>query len=147
MGRAARLVLLTALAFGTARAQDAGDLPPDGDVAAYCLGANRLLAERFRRMQLWACGRGPAMAWCRDAKATAPRATLDRERLAMRFARYLDEKGLLDADQPEIRRKVTQRVEDGSGDAAACFNEKGERDEAACDRLQRCENAEKIDGL
>ena len=99
-------------------------------------------------MQLWGCGNAPAMAWCREAKKSAPEAMRYRERLVMRFARVLSEKGLLDVEQPTAaRKKLAQIVADGTKDAELCFNEKGDRDEAACDRLQRCIEAEKLTGI
>jgi hypothetical protein len=121
-------------------------LPAEDETRAYCLGVNRQLAERFRKMQLWGCGRGPDMQWCRDAKATAPEAMHHREKLVIRFANTLAAKGLLDAERPEVRQKVNAAVDAGSADAQACFNDKGTRDEAACERLQRCEAAEKLAG-
>lgn len=120
----------------------------DDALSAYCLGANGELAERFRRMQLWGCGNAPAMAWCRDAKASAPEAMRHRERLVMRFTKTLTDKGLFDVAQPvELRRQLTAIVADGAKDATACFNDKGEKDDAACQRLQRCAEAEKHLGL
>ncbi|MDB5488709.1 MAG: hypothetical protein JWQ58_2424, partial [Reyranella sp.] len=49
------------------------DEPPSAgdETTAYCLGVNRQLAERFRQMQLWGCGKAVAMEWCRVAKASA----------------------------------------------------------------------------
>ncbi len=83
------------------------------------------------------------MQWCRDAKASAPEAMRARERLVIRFANVLTRKGLLDVEQPAAARsRLTQIVADGSADAAQCFNPKGDRDEAACERLQRCVEAE-----
>ena len=120
----------------------------DDALSAYCLGANGELAERFRRMQLWGCGNAPTMAWCRDAKASAPEAMRHRERLVMRFTKTLTDKGLFDVAQPvELRRQLTAIVADGAKDANACFNDKGEKDDAACQRLQRCAEAEKHLGL
>lgn len=120
----------------------------DDALSAYCLGANGELAERFRRMQLWGCGNAPAMAWCRDAKASAPEAMRHRERLVMRFTKTLTDKGLFDVAQPiELRRQLTAMVADGAKDANACFNDKGDKDNAACERLQRCAEAEKHLGL
>ena len=88
------------------------------------------------------------MAWCREAKKSAPEAMRYRERLVMRFARVLSEKGLLDVEQPTAaRKKLAQFIADGTKDAEFCFNPNGERDEAACDRLQRCAEAEKLTGL
>lgn len=137
------LVLLLALAALPVRAQEAEAPSSDDDIAAYCLGVNRQLAERFRQMQLWGCGKGPSMQWCRDAKASAPEAMRARERLVIRFANILTRKGLFDVEQPlAARARLTQIVADGSADAAACFNPKGDRDEAACERLQRCVEAE-----
>lgn len=154
------VLLLVALAAPPASAQPGvppastqSGVPPapaqidgsDDETAAFCLGVNRQLVERFRRMQLWGCGKGPDMAWCREAKAGAPDAMRHRERLVIRFAAYLSDRGLLDVERPvEARRKVAQLVDDGSQDAARCFNEKGEKDEAACERLQRCEAAERL---
>ena len=150
-------VLLAALAT-PALAQSAEPAAPttppapaiaaDDALSAYCLGANGELAERFRRMQLWGCGNAPAMAWCRDAKASAPEAMRHRERLVMRFTKTLTDKGLFDVAQPvELRRQLTAIVADGSKDANACYNDKGEKDNAACERLQRCADAEKHLGL
>jgi len=137
------LVLLLALAALPVRAQEAEPLASDDDLAAYCLGVNRQLAERFRQMQLWGCGKAAGMEWCRQAKASAPEAMRARERLVIRFANELTRKGLLDVERPpEFRARLTQIVADGSTDAAACFNPKGDRDEPACDRLQRCAEAE-----
>ena len=137
------LVLLLALAALPANAQEAETLTGDDDMSAYCLGVNRQLAERFRQMQLWGCGKAPSMEWCRQAKASAPEAMRARERLVIRFANELTRKGLLDVEQPApARARLTQIVADGSTDAAQCFNPKGERDEAACARLQRCVEAE-----
>ena len=135
--------LLLALAALPAHAQDAEPLSSEDDLTAYCLGVNRQLAERFRQMQLWGCGKAAGMQWCRDAKASAPEAMRARERLVIRFANVLTRKGLLDVEQPpESRARLTKIVSDGSTDARACFNPKGDRDEAACERLQRCEEAE-----
>ena len=137
------VVLLLVLAALPANAQQ--DEPPTtGDeITAYCLGVNRQLAERFRQMQLWGCGRAASMQWCRDAKASAPDAMRARERLVIRFANELTRKGLLDVERPpEFRAKVTSIVADGSTDAAQCFNPNGDKDEASCERLQRCEEAE-----
>lgn len=135
------LAALPALAQGQAQAPE--PLRNDDDLAAYCLGVNRQLAERFRQMQLWGCGKAASMQWCRDAKASAPEAMRGRERLVVRFANELTRKGLLDIEQPaEARAKLTAIVADGSTDAAACFNPDGDRDESACERLQRCEEAE-----
>lgn len=114
-------------------------LTTEDEARAYCLGVNRQLAERFRQMQLWGCGRGPDMQWCRDARATAPEAMRRREKLVVGFANTLAARGLLDAERPEVRRKVNAAVDAGSADSQACFNDKGARDEAACGRLQRCE--------
>ncbi|TAJ36206.1 MAG: hypothetical protein EPO67_04055 [Reyranella sp.] len=123
------------------------DVPTaEDETLAYCLGVNRQLAERFRKMQLWGCGRGPDMQWCRDAKEAAPQAMRHREKLVIRFANTLAAKGLLDAERPEVRQKVNAAVDAGSADAQACFNDKGARDEAACERLQRCAAAEKLAG-
>lgn len=136
--------LLLVLAALPARAQDAEPLSSGDDITAYCLGVNRQLAERFRQMQLWGCGKAAGMQWCRDAKAAAPEAMRARERLVIRFANELTRKGLLDVERPPAARaRVTQIVADGSTDAAACFNQKDDRDEAACERLQRCVEAEK----
>ena len=139
------IVLLVAPAFAQT---DAPLAPGDDDAAAYCLGVNRQLVERFRKMQLWGCGKAPSMDWCRAAKAGAPEAMRHRERLAMRFARSLSDKGLFDAERPaDFRQRLTAIVADGSSDAALCFNENGAKDEAACARLQRCEAAEqKLEG-
>ncbi len=135
--------LLLALAALPAHAQDAEPLSSEDDLTAYCLGVNRQLAERFRQMQLWGCGKAAGMQWCRDAKASAPEAMRARERLVIRFANELTRKGLLDIEQPaEARARLTQIVADGSTDAARCFNPDSDRDEAACARLQRCEAAE-----
>ena len=137
------LVLPLVLAALPALAQEAETLAGEDDIAAYCLGVNRQLAERFRQMQLWGCGKGPSMQWCRDAKASAPEAMRSRERLVIRFANELTRKGLFDVEQPlPARTRLTQIVADGSTDAAQCFNPKGDRDEAACERLQRCMEAE-----
>ena len=137
------LVLLLALAALPAHAQEAEILAGEDDIAAYCLGVNRQLAERFRQMQLWGCGKAASMQWCRDAKASAPEAMRSRERLVIRFANELTRKGLFDVEQPvATRARLTQIVADGSADAAQCFNPKGDRDEAACERLQRCVEAE-----
>lgn len=139
----AGLVLLLVLAALPARAQEPEPLLDDDDIAAYCLGVNGQLAERFRQMQLWGCGKAAAMEWCRQAKAAAPEAMRARERLVIRFANVLTRKGLLDVERPpESRARLTQIVSDGSADALACFNPKGDRNEAACARLQRCEEAE-----
>ena len=147
----AGLVLLLLLGLGLAalpalaqaQAQEPESLLDDDDIAAYCLGVNGQLAERFRQMQLWGCGKAAAMEWCRQAKASAPEAMRARERLVIRFANELTRKGLLDVERPaESRARLTQIVADGSTDAAACFNPKGNRDEPACERLQRCVEAE-----
>lgn len=138
------LILLLALAAQPAFAQQ--DEPPsaDDETAAYCLGVNRQLAERFRQMQLWGCGKAPAMEWCRAARASAPEAMRSRERLVIRFANVLTRKGLFDVERPpEARAKLTQIVTDGSTDARLCFNDKGDKDDSACERLQRCVEAEK----
>ncbi len=138
------LVLLLALAALPVFAQQ--DEPPfsEDETTAYCLGVNRQLAERFRQMQLWGCGKAAAMEWCRVAKASAPEAMRARERLVIRFANELTRKGLFDVERPaEARAKLTQIVTDGSNDARLCFNDKGDKDEAACERLQRCVLAEK----
>jgi hypothetical protein len=139
----ASLVLLLVLAALPAHAQQ--DEPPtaDDDLAAYCLGVNGQLAERFRQMQLWGCGKAAAMEWCRQAKAAAPEAMRARERLVIRFANVLTRKGLLDVERPpESRARLTKIVSEGATDAIACFNPKGDRNEPACARLQRCEEAE-----
>lgn len=137
------LVFLLVLAALPASAQEAEPLSSEDDIAAYCLGVNRQLAERFRQMQLWGCGKAASMQWCRDAKASAPEAMRSRERLVIRFANELTRKGLLDVERPaEARARLTQIVADGSNDARLCFNDKGDRDEAACERLQRCVEAE-----
>ena len=139
----AGVVLLLVLAALPAQAQEPEPLLSDDDIAAYCLGVNRQLAERFRQMQLWGCGKAAAMEWCRQAKASAPEAMRARERLVIRFANVLTRKGLLDVERPpDSRARLTRIVADGSTDAAACFNPKGDRDEPACERLQRCEEAE-----
>ena len=139
----AGLVLLLVLAALPARAQEPEPLLDDDDIAAFCLGVNGQLAERFRQMQLWGCGKAAAMEWCRQAKAAAPEAMRARERLVIRFANVLTRKGLLDIERPpESRARLTQIVSEGAADAIACFNPKGDRDEAACARLQRCEEAE-----
>lgn len=141
------LALIVILSFGPAAAQTENLLPVDGELAGYCLGANRQFVERFRKMQLWGCGKGPAMAWCREAKASAPEAMRSRERLVMHFARFLSDKGLLEVDQPAgVRERLAQIVVDGSTDVTLCFNDKGARDEAACERLQRCAEAERLGG-
>ncbi len=138
------LFLLLALTALPAHAQDAEPLSSEDDITAYCLGVNRQLAERFRQMQLWGCGKAAGMQWCRDARAAAPEAMRARERLVIRFANELTRKGLLDVERPaEARARLTQIVADGSTDAAQCFNPKGDKDEAACTRLQRCEATEK----
>jgi hypothetical protein len=137
------LVLLLVIAGCPARAQEPEPLLDDDDLAAYCLGVNGEFAERFRQMQLWGCGKAAGMQWCRDAKASAPEAMRARERLVIRFANVLTRKGLLDIERPpESRSRLTKIVSDGSTDARACFNPKGDRNEAACERLQRCEEAE-----
>ena len=137
------LVLAALPAIARAQAQDPEPLLNDDDIAAYCLGVNGQLAERFRQMQLWGCGKAAAMQWCRDAKASAPEAMRARERLVIRFANVLTRKGLLDVERPpESRARLTKIVSDGSTDARACFNPKGDRDEPACERLQRCADAE-----
>lgn len=140
---------VVALAAAPALAQPDVPVPTplaaDDELAAYCLGANRQLAERFRKMQLWGCGKGPDMAWCREAKARAPEAMRHRERLVIGFAKALSDKGLLDVERrADDRRMLQQLVVDGSADAAKCFNEAGAKDEAACERLQRCEAAERL---
>lgn len=137
------LCLLLVIAALPAHAQEPEPLQNDDDLAAYCLGVNGQLAERFRQMQLWGCGKAAAMQWCRDAKAAAPEAMRARERLVIRFANVLTRKGLLDVEQPpESRARLTKIVSEGAADAIACFNPKGDRNEAACNRLQRCEEAE-----
>ena len=137
------LVLLLVLAALPVKAQDVETLTSDDDLTAYCLGVNRQLAERFRQMQLWGCGKASSMQWCRDAKASAPEAMRMRERLVIHFANELTRKGLLDVERPaEARARLTQIVADGSTDAAQCFNPNGDKDEAACERLQRCEEAD-----
>ena len=137
------LVLLLVIAAFPARAQEPEPLLDDDDLAAYCLGVNGELAERFRQMQLWGCGKAASMQWCRDAKDSAPEAMRARERLAIRFANVLTRKGLLDVERPpEARARLTKIVSDGSTDATACFNPKADRNQAACARLQRCEEAE-----
>ena len=137
------LLLVIAVVPALAQAQDPEPLQNDDDLAAYCLGVNGQLAERFRQMQLWGCGKAASMQWCRDARASAPEAMRARERLVIRFANVLTRKGLLDIEQPpESRARLTKIVADGTTDARACFNPKGERNEAACTRLQRCEEAE-----
>jgi hypothetical protein len=137
------LVLAALPAMAQAGAQEPEPLLNDDDIAAYCLGVNGQLAERFRQMQLWGCGKAAAMEWCRQAKAAAPEAMRARERLVIRFANVLTRKGLLDVERPpESRARLTQIVADGSADALACFNPKGDRNEPACARLQRCEEAE-----
>lgn|GEM_PF-677906 len=143
------LAPLIALAATPALAQpdvpDPAPVSANDELVAYCLGANRQLAERFRKMQLWGCSKGPDMAWCREAKARAPEAMRHRERLVIGFAKALSDKGLLDMERPaDDRRKLQQIVADGSTDAARCFNEAGAKDEAACERLQRCEAAERL---
>ena len=135
--------MLTALLLAApSAANDA--LTAEDEARAYCLGVNSQLAERFRKMQLWDCGRAPDMQWCRDAKAAAPEAMRHREKLTIRFANTLAARGLLDAGRPELRQKVNAAVDAGSDDSQACFNDKGARDEAACERLQRCEAAETL---
>lgn len=137
------LAALPAWAQAQAQAQDPEPLLNDDDIAAYCLGVNGQLAERFRQMQLWGCGKAAGMQWCRDAKASAPEAMRARERLVIRFANVLTRKGLLDVERPpESRARLSRIVSDGTTDTRACFNPKGERNEAACERLQRCEEAE-----
>lgn len=137
------LVIAAFPALAQTQAQDPEPLQNDDDLAAYCLGVNGQLAERFRQMQLWGCGKAAAMQWCRDARASAPEAMRARERLVIRFANVLTRKGLLDIEQPpESRARLTRIVADGTTDARACFNPKGDRNEAACTRLQRCEEAE-----
>lgn len=137
------LLLVIAVVPALAQAQDPEPLQNDDDLAAYCLGVNGQLAERFRQMQLWGCGKAASMQWCRDARASAPEAMRARERLVIRFANVLTRKGLLDVEQPpESRARLTRIVADGATDARACFNPKGDRNEAACERLQRCEEAE-----
>ena len=137
------LLLVIAVVPALAQAQDPEPLQNDDDLAAYCLGVNGQLAERFRQMQLWGCGKAASMQWCRDARAAAPEAMRARERLVIRFANVLTRKGLLDIEQPpESRARLTKIVADGTTDARACFNPKGDRNEAACTRLQRCEEAE-----
>ncbi len=140
--------VLLVLSAAPARAEPDDHISATDELVGYCLGANTELVERFRKMQLWGCGNAPAMAWCREAKKSAPEAMRYRERLVMRFARVLSEKGLLDVEQPTAaRKKLAQIVADGTKDAELCFNEKGDRDEAACDRLQRCIEAEKLTGI
>ena len=137
------LLLLLAALPAQAQAQDPEPLLNDDDIAAYCLGVNGQLAERFRQMQLWGCGKAASMQWCRDAKESAPEAMRARERLVIRFANVLTRKGLLDVEQPpESRARLTRIVAEGSADATACFNPRADRNEAACTRLQRCEEAE-----
>lgn len=138
------LLLLAALpAWAQAKAQEPEPLLDDDDIAAYCLGVNGQLAERFRQMQLWGCGKAAAMEWCRQAKTAAPEAMRARERLVIRFANVLTRKGLLDVERPpESRARLTKIVSEGATDAIACFNPKGDRNEPACARLQRCEEAE-----
>lgn len=137
------LLLVIAAVPALAQAQDPEPLQNDDDLAAYCLGVNGQLAERFRQMQLWGCGKAASMQWCRDARASAPEAMRARERLVIRFANVLTRKGLLDVERPpESRARLTKIVADGTTDARACFNPKGDRNEAACERLQRCEEAE-----
>jgi hypothetical protein len=144
-GMAALLLVLSA---APALAEPDDHISPTDELVGYCLGANTELVERFRKMQLWGCGNAPAMAWCREAKKSAPEAMRYRERLVMRFARVLSEKGLLDVEQPTAaRKKLAQFIADGTKDAEFCFNPNGERDEAACDRLQRCAEAEKLTGI
>lgn len=139
----ASLVLLLVLAALPAHAQEPEPLFDDDDIAAYCLGVNGQLAERFRQMQLWGCGKAAGMEWCRQAKAAAPEAMRARERLVIRFANVLTRKGLLDVERPpESRARLTKIVSEGSADAIACFNPKGDRNEPACARLRRCEEAE-----
>jgi hypothetical protein len=154
MGLRSRLALLVALpvlveSIVSAFAQPDDGVSSDDELAAYCLGANGELAERFRRMRLWGCGKAPGMAWCREAKARAPDAMRERELLVMRFAKYLSDKGLFDADRPAaFRQKLNEIVASGSSDAGLGFNPDGEKDEAACGRLQRSTEAEKrIKGL
>ena len=139
--------LLLVVSAAPASAEPDDHISPTDELIGYCLGANTELVERFRKMQLWGCGNAPAMAWCREAKKSAPEAMRYRERLVMRFARVLSEKGLLDVEQPTAaRKKLAQFIADGTKDAEFCFNPNGERDEAACDRLQRCAEAEKLTG-
>ena len=140
--------LLLVLSAAPASAEPDDHISPTDELIGYCLGANTELVERFRKMQLWGCGNALAMAWCREAKKSAPEAMRYRERLVMRFARVLSEKGLLDVEQPTAaRKKLAQFIADGTKDAEFCFNPNGERDEAACDRLQRGAEAEKLTGL
>ncbi len=137
--------VLFVLSAAPALAEPDDHISATDELVGYCLGANTELVERFRKMQLWGCGKAPAMAWCREAKKSAPEAMRYRERLVMRFARVLSEKGLLDVEQPTAaRKKLAQLIADGTKDAELCFNEKGDRDETACDRLQRCIEAEKL---
>ena len=140
------LLLLAALPAHTqalAQTKEPEPLLDDDDMAAYCLGVNGQLAERFRQMQLWGCGKAAAMEWCRQAKAAAPEAMRARERLVIRFANVLTRKGLLDVERPpESRARLTKIVAEGAADAIACFNPKGDRTEPACARLQRGEDAE-----
>lgn len=141
------IAVLLALSAAPALAQpdDRAHISTTDELVGYCLGANTELVERFRKMQLWGCGKAASMAWCREAKKSAPEAMRHRERLVMRFARWLSEEGLFDVEQPTAaRKKLAQVVAGGTKDAELCFNEKGERDEAACDRLQRCAEAEKL---
>ena len=143
--RCSLVALLLVLAAAPASAQPDDPLSATDELVGYCLGANTELVERFRKMQLWGCGKAASMAWCREAKKSAPEAMRHRERLVMRFAQVLSEKGLLDIEQPTAaRKKLAQFIAGGTKDAELCFNEKGERDEAACDRLQRCAEAEKL---
>lgn len=137
------LALAAQPALVLAQAQQDAPPAPEDETTAYCLGVNRQLAERFRQMQLWGCGKAAAMEWCRQARAAAPEAMRARERLVIRFANELTRKGLLDVERPaEARAKLTGIVADGSTDAARCFNPDGDRDEPACERLQRCVEAE-----
>ena len=55
------LVLAALPALAQAQAQDPEPLLDDDDIAAYCLGVNGELAERFRQMQLWGCGKAARM--------------------------------------------------------------------------------------
>jgi len=140
--------LLAGVTIVPALAQPDAPVSAEDELIGYCLGVNRQFVERFRRIQLWGCGRAPGMEWCREAKTNAAETMRQRELLVMRFAKVLSDKGLFDAGQPvAVRNRLTHIVADGSNDAALCFNEKGTKDEAACERLQRCAEAEKMNGM
>ena len=130
-GLALLLLLAASPALAQTQAQDPEPLLNDDDIAAYCLGVNGQLAERFRQMQLWGCGKAAGMQWCRDAKASAPEAMRARERLVIRFANVLTRKGLLDVERPaESRARLSRIVSDGTTDARACCTCTGSRHRA-----------------